>query len=429
MSTMENLSQCNGKELTKIWIQPKILVGYPLENLKRDFPKYDWKMIINSISSGKWDLLESIGIKVNPEKTKTKTKQTEMNENDKNDDKERPENSFSQQLHLKIVNIKLKLNNEENKKMINSDSRKNSMVKDITKELDEEQQSESESADTNNDSENELHNESKSQQKTKQDNHTENRKIIDALKKENDDLLTQMEKFVKDKEEKRDIDDTANRERKEQKYDEVVTSNKRNTNQKNNALMKEQLQNMEAKVVLFGWIFNNYVNFSDIMQWNMRYISLEVKDKTTPAKVVDSAKKAIENKSIKGVLWADIYNEERQKKTKHVESRNNFFLLRWNNQINGYKNWSNDRRLGHYQPRMMNQYVNSPQRRHWQYNNIKANGYQYQYARQRNNAYHWKADEQITANNDQATNNNNKNQNIYINQNSNTVKIKKKVDT
>ncbi|ETO15271.1 FHA domain protein [Reticulomyxa filosa] len=195
------------------------------------------------------------------------------------------------------------------------------MVKDIDNELDEKQQSESE--------------------RKWQPTYT-NGKIIE-----------QLQPFVEGKRKIKDIDDTTNKEIKEQKYDNVVTSNSRNTNQKNDAPLMKQSLNMEAKVVLFGWIFNNYLKPVDI--------SLEVKNKTTAANVVENARKAIENRNVKGVVCADIYNEERPKNTKQIEKQ---LLPKLNNQINGYKRWSNDRRFGHYQPRRINQYMNSSQKRH-----------------------------------------------------------------
>ncbi|ETO06165.1 hypothetical protein RFI_31228 [Reticulomyxa filosa] len=51
---------CRFKECTKIWIQPKILTEGRLENLKRDFPKYDWDQIINHIRYGKWEDIEKL---------------------------------------------------------------------------------------------------------------------------------------------------------------------------------------------------------------------------------------------------------------------------------------------------------------------------------------------------------------------------------
>src|SRR5689334_22402031 len=49
---------CVGAQCTEVWIQSKILVGKILDSLMRDFPKFQWKKLMDCIEIEDWNTIK-----------------------------------------------------------------------------------------------------------------------------------------------------------------------------------------------------------------------------------------------------------------------------------------------------------------------------------------------------------------------------------
>ncbi|ETO18080.1 hypothetical protein RFI_19210 [Reticulomyxa filosa] len=183
---------------------------------------------------------------------------------------------------------------------------------------------------------------------------------IDKLKKEKDELEKTMKESISNN--RRD----DNRESKEDSSninnnnDNNNKDNIDNNNKKDNRMhQQKEDKRIEDGIVIFGYWFNNYVRYSDLIQimqevgvnneeigrivycryanGTRRYAILEIKDKNKIKDIIIGMKKAIESKKWKGISWVDTYDNNR-KKENNKENRGSFFIPRWNNKINTYIN-------------------------------------------------------------------------------------------
>ncbi|ETO27415.1 hypothetical protein RFI_09718 [Reticulomyxa filosa] len=176
-----------------------------------------------------------------------------------------------------------------------------------------------------------------------------------------------------------------------------------------------QNSKMETKIALFGWAFNSYIDFKDLKEcfssWGIpinetgkiqfhvyangtrRFISIEVTNEEKASNFISIILNKINEKAIKGITWAEIYKKDTIKNGNGNQIRNNFFIPKWNNRINGnqgnnlnkrYNGYNNNwkqqqsirQRNNIYQQQQHYNMNNRYQRNIYQRNNYQRNNYQ-----------------------------------------------------